>query len=372
MRWRKITAVLLAAGILLTLAACGSSDGSEETEDVETDAEETVEETEVEEETEAAEETEVSEETEETETAEEAETAEETDEEGSTDVENEEEVDVNDEIEVVIEVSEIKETVDDSGTEDGEGNSDFTDVSMEEQVLYDEDEVVITAAGISFDDDNMYVELLIENDGDEAVLVETVFASVNGYMITSEISCDVAARESVTENMSFSTYQLEVSGIDTVAEIEFYLYITNQVTSESEVEGPVTITTSAYGSYIQTDDDSGTVLYDANGIRIILKEFERTTYANENLNAYLSRKQQYLYIENNSGKNIYVETADVTVNGYPFDDASLSGNGTFSAYILAGKKDVSYFLFYDYDLDKMDITDITLITSDLSITGFSF
>ena len=370
MRWRKITAAMLSAGILLTLSACGSSDSSEETESTETDAEETVEETEAEEEAETAEETETSEETEEAEAEEETGTAEETNEEGLTDAEGEEEVDINDEFEVVVEVSEIKETVDDSGTGEEEESSSFSDVTIEEQILYEQDDVVISATGISFDDSDMYLELFIENNSNEAIIVQTEFSSVNGYTVSSELSSDVAARESMTDNIIISTYQLEIAGIDTVSEVEFYFYITNQVTNESEVAGPVTITTSAYGSYTQTYDDSGTVLYDANGIRIILKEFENITYSDENMDTLMGRKQQFLYIENNSDQNIYVEAADITVNGYPFDDASLS-DATFSTYILAGKKKTTFFLFYDYDLNKMDITDITLITSNISITEFS-
>ena len=72
----------------------------------------------------------------------------------------------------------------------------------------------------------------------------------------------------------------------------------------------------------QTVDDSGVTLYDTNGIKIVGK------YVNE---SSFWGKAVMLYCENNTDKNVTISADDLSVNGFMV-------TSLFSKTIYAGKK----------------------------------
>lgn len=214
-----------------------------------------------------------------------------------------------------------------------------------EQVLYDAGGITVTATGL---EDGLFgteLTLLIENNSSQNITVQAENANVNGYMVSTLMSADVAAGKKANDSLTFETSGLKEAGIETIATIEFRLNIFDSDTWDDIVlTDPVTINTSAADTYTQTYDDSGTSLYENGGIRIIGKG--------------LSTDDSFwgpgviLYIENNTEQDITVQVRDVSVNGFMVESS-------MSEHVVAGKKALSDVQFFSSDLEDNGITDIT-------------
>lgn len=244
---------------------------------------------------------------------------------------------------------------DSSGSSDTDTKASKEEVTVAEQVLYDANNVKITATGLS-EDDSWYgtsLTLLIENNSDQSLTIQARDANVNGYMVDTSMSANVAAGMKANDSLVFQTSGLEDCGIEQIASMEFSFTMLNSDTFETVFDSDViTVNTSIAEGYTQTYDDSGTVLLDSNGIKIVGKG--------------LSTDDSFwgpgviLYIENNSDQNITVQTRDTSVNGFMVDS-------TISESVLVGKKAITAVQFYDTDLESNGITDITNVNLSFHI-----
>ncbi len=230
---------------------------------------------------------------------------------------------------------------------DGNTEDSKEAVTVAEQVLYDANNVKITATGLSEDDSwfGTSLTLLIENNSDQSLTIQARDANVNGYMVNTSMSANVAAGMKANDSLIFETSGLEECGIEQIATMEFSFTMLNSDTFETVFDSDmITVNTSIAEGYTQTYDDSGNVLLDANGIKIVGKG--------------LSTDDSFwgpgviLYIENNSDQNITVQTRDTSVNGFMV-------TSTISESVLVGKKAITAVQFYDTDLESNGITDIT-------------
>ena len=223
--------------------------------------------------------------------------------------------------------------------ESDEEENTSTLVSIEEQVLVDQDGIKITAT--EYTTDSIWgdgIKLLVENNTDKDYTVGCDALIVNDYMITDLFVSDIAAGKKSNETMYLSTSQLDAAGIDTVGKIEMYFhaydanwdYLFQNVYSE--------IQTSQYDNMDATPDEGGTELYNGNGIRIVGKAVDENSFWGTAI---------LLYIENNSGKNIGVSVDDLSINGFMLSP---------------------YFSTTVYN-EKKSIDDITVFSSDLEDNG---
>ena len=244
-----------------------------------------------------------------------------------------------------------------SGSTDGTeaSTTDVADESTEEvtgaaatiteQVLYDENDIKITATGL---EDGLFgteLQLLIENNSSQGVTVQARNANVNGYMVSTMMSADVAAGKKANDSLTFETSGLKECGIETIATMEFSFHIFNTESWDDIADTEVIkVDTSAAGSYTQTYDDSGEVLVDADGVKIVGKGLSA--------DGSFWGPGVILYIENNTEKDITVQVRDVSVNGFMVDSS-------MSEDVVAGKKALSAVQFFSTDLESNSITDIT-------------
>lgn len=217
--------------------------------------------------------------------------------------------------------------------------------SIEERVLYDADNIIVTATSLGDNWAGPALKLLIENNSDRSVTVQARNASVNGFMVDTMMSADVAAGKKANDELIFLTSGLEECGIDTIAVMEFSLHIfDSEDWSDIKDTEIYTIETSAAANYTQEVDDSGEVLVETSGIKIVGKG--------------LSADDSFwgpgliLYIENNSDQNITVQVRDVSVNGYMVE-------AMMSEDVVNGKKAITAVQFFSSDLEENQITDIT-------------
>ena len=245
------------------------------------------------------------------------------------------------------EKTEGKTQTEDKKTEEGSSEenaaaekSEGVDVSIEEQVLVDQDGIKITA--LEYVKDSIWgdgIKVLIENETDKDVMVGCNALIVNDYMINDLFASEVAAGKKSNETIYISSSELKAAGIDTVGRIEIYFHVYDTDSYDKIFDSDcVTIETSAIDSIDTTANDEGTELYNDGGIRIIGKTVDENSFWGTAI---------LLYIENQSGNNVGISVDDLSINGFMLTPY-------FSTTVYDGKK---------------CIDDITIMSSELEENG---
>ena len=194
-----------------------------------------------------------------------------------------------------------------TGTNNDSGSSD-EEVTIAETVLYEADGIKVTAKSLADGLLGTEVKLLIENDSSKNILITSSSVSANGYMMpTAALYAEVAAGKKANEALTLMSSELDQCGIETLAEMQFYLQIQDPETWETiKTTDLITLATSATG-YTQPVDDSGDVLYNENGYKIVCKGLKQDIIWDGTV---------VFYMENNSNKAVSIYAENVSVNGF--------------------------------------------------------
>jgi hypothetical protein len=232
---------------------------------------------------------------------------------------------------------------------DGSSNSDSeksskAEVTINEQVLMEQNGVVITAT--EYVTDSIWgdgIKLAIENNSDTNVTIGCNALIVNDYMIDDLFSTDVAAGKKTNDTLYLESSELEAAGIDTVGKIEVYFHIYNSDTWDNilDTEG-ITIQTSEYENMDTTPNDTGTELYNEGGIRIVGKTVDENSFWGTAI---------LLYCENNSGTNVGISVDDMSINGFMIEPL-------FSTIVYDGKKAIDDITIFSSELEENGIESI--------------
>lgn len=220
---------------------------------------------------------------------------------------------------------------------------------IEETVLYDENDVKITATGLVYTDSEVNLKLLIENNSNTGLSFISGSMgyscnSVNGYMIDDGyMNCDVAEGKKANGVISFDYSELFIHGITEIADIEVGIEIEDDddnriYTGPMQVKTPLAdtyeyddlkfqnaITSDALINKLQYDilyfnpekayDDLGISI----GSEFVIERNEKTLLLFE--------------VTNNTDEDFYVKTSNIFVNGLKVE----SGTWSFD-YVNPGKK----------------------------------
>lgn len=241
-------------------------------------------------------------------------------------------------------------TVNSGDIQDNEQKVDTepTDVSIEETVLLDEAGVKITAKSLNMDNwSGVEIKLLIENNSGQDLTIQCRNSSVNGYMVETIMSADVVNEKKANDSLTFMKSDLEACGIETIADMEFSFHIFTTENWDTYLDTPqIKLKTSAADTYTYTFDDSGTLAYEGNGIKIIVKGLSD--------DESIFGPGIVVYIENNSDKDITVQTRNSSINGFMADTI-------FSADVTVGKHAVDAITIMSSDLEENAITEIETV-----------
>lgn len=219
------------------------------------------------------------------------------------------------------------------------------EVTVEPMVLLDEAGIKIQAK--EFVADSLFgpeLKILIENNTDKDLTIQCRNSSVNGYMVETMISAEVAAGKKNNDAVTFMSSDLELCGIDTIADMEFSFHIFTTEDWETYLDSePVQVKTSAAADYKYTYDHPGTQVYEGKGVKIIVKGL--------NEEDSLFGPGLVVYIENTSDESVSVQSRNTSVNGFMVDTM-------FSQEVGAGKHAVSEVTFLEADLEENEITQI--------------
>lgn len=225
-----------------------------------------------------------------------------------------------------------------------EEKTDNKKVSIDEQLLFEKDGLKVTAT--EYKTDSIFgdgINLLIENDSDQAIGLGCSALIVNDYMIFDLFSETIAAGKKSNEMMYLSSSDLEAAGIDSVGKIEIYFHTFNPDTyMPIDYLDCVTIETSAYDSYDTTPNDAGQELFNSNGVRIVGKYVDENSFWGAGV---------LLYIENTSGQNVVVQCDNMSINGFMVTPY-------FSAEVYDGKKAIADITIMSSDLEDNNITSV--------------
>lgn len=232
-----------------------------------------------------------------------------------------------------------------SNEEETADNADSSEaVTIEEQVLFEQDGLKVTAT--EYVVDSIWgdgVKLLIENDGTSDIGLGCNALIVNDYMITDLFSATVAVGKKDYETLDLSSSGLKAAGIDNVGKIEIYFHTFDPDTYKTITDlDCVTIQTSAFDSMDSTPNDAGQELYNADGIRIVGKYVDENSFWGAAV---------LLYIENNSGENRIIQCDDMSINGFMVTPY-------FSSTVYDGKKAIDEITLMSSELEENNITSV--------------
>jgi hypothetical protein len=207
-----------------------------------------------------------------------------------------------------------------------------TDATIEETVLYDENDVRITATELTYNGYAAELGVVIENNSDKDLSfisnsIGYSCNSVNGYMIPDGyLSCDVAAGKKASDNITLSLDQLMLYGIYEIADLEVGFDISDE-DYDHIYTGPCKILTSAADGY-----DYGVDHYSRNIASEVFQQayeyavpYFSTDVAYESKGLCVASQclmvnqddENILLLEvvNDSGKMVGVTTTDIAING---------------------------------------------------------
>ena len=226
-------------------------------------------------------------------------------------------------------------------------------VSIEETLLVDQDGVKLTATEYVYDDIwGEGIKFLVENSTSQNLIINSSSTVVNDYAGNQYFYCDIAAGKKATETCWLSQTSLEAAGIKMVAQIEIAFHVYDSDTYDDLFTTDyLTLKTSAYGSVEFTPNDKGTELYAGNGVRIVYKQLVEDEIWGTSV---------LLFVENKTGKEIYLTCDDVSVNGFMVD-------GTLLETIPAGKMSMCSISLDSDSMEESGITEIEEI--ELTFSG---
>jgi hypothetical protein len=206
-------------------------------------------------------------------------------------------------------------------------------------VLLDRDGVKITYTGITRGNIFTEINLRIENNSSISVGVQTRNESVNGFMVYGFMSQTVAPNTTEDTDVTFLNSSLTASGITSVNEVQLnFIFINPPSFATVFTSDLITIRLFAPTS---PPPVAGTLLMEHNGVKITYTGLTVTSSYNE-IN---------LYIENNSGISVGVQTRNEYVNG-------ISMSGIMSQSITPGNRAHTTQSFFNSSLAENGITSI--------------
>lgn len=212
---------------------------------------------------------------------------------------------------------------------------------IEPTVLYDQDGITLTATEILPSYGDLEVRVTLTNHSGQAVTISSEGLSVNGYaMSASGIYCSASPGETVEDYFFLYQEDLERADITTIAQIQFRLQIRDPNTyDELAMSDVLTLKTDAPEDFVQSVDDSGMEIYNADGIRVVFREMT----LDED-----SDGVAYFYVENATDQVMTVCSTLLSVNGS-------EAMGSIWLELLPNSRGVEGMVCYD--LDSLGIDD---------------
>lgn len=266
-----------------------------------------------------------------------------------------------------LDIDDIANRIEDGVEEAIENARMDTGYNIKETVLYDNKGIVIKAAGITYDEYEVILEVSYENNTkhdlcfDAGTLGYSANA-VNGYMVDDGwTTCDVSAGETETDEIEFGIDELNLLGINAIADIQIGYRITDENYKEI-ITGPLKVKTPLAKKYNYkkasfADAVSGKFMQKAYGYKVLKKSEQKIAVAEDVSiisEIYLENESEdrslMLEVKNESDEDIYFVLEDATIDG-----ESVYGGTCSYDQITAGCKRIVYIPVSDLADEPEDV-----------------
>lgn len=182
--------------------------------------------------------------------------------------------------------------------------------SLEQQVVYDADGIVITVTGLQEDWMGTKINLLVENSTDRNIALSGDVFAVNGVTVPGYLYAEAAAGMKTNDSLELYSDGLNTAGITRIATIRTGdARIVDTDTYDVIARVDMDLATDIAPGYQQGIDDSGEILFEQDGVTIVAKVISEEMYG----------RTVQLLVKNDTGKDIIVEAENISVNGFTLD-----------------------------------------------------
>ena len=206
--------------------------------------------------------------------------------------------------------------------------------TVDETVLADTNGVKVTLKSLGREY-VPYLILTIENTGDKDADVSFHPLTVNGFQTQTDFVLETEDGESCTPDVTvpagavgdyrlvFDGSEMDYPHMAEIARIGFVTCISDPETYQLISSQKAVVNTSAYGSFDDSYDESGEIVYDNNGIKFVYKGL-----SDDGMNSPM------FYINNQSDKDIVIHVKDFKINGS-------AAEGVFGAEVFSGCRSIN-------------------------------
>lgn len=182
------------------------------------------------------------------------------------------------------------------------------DIFAEGTVLYDENDILVVADWRDGQEGTSYIPICVQNGSGKDINLWSSRLSVNGFMLENSLFYyDVGAGETIMDYLVLRHDELTRCGIETIAEVSFRMEIYDRDSyALVGISDNITLRAGVAEDFVQPVDDSGTVLYDQGGLKLVYQGCDGNT-CND---AWLE-----FYIENNTDMCVYISSIETAANG---------------------------------------------------------
>ena len=213
---------------------------------------------------------------------------------------------------------------------------------------YTEEGISVSVTDISYEDVVTRIGFQLKNETDAPVRVGTANFSINGFMCTDGLFCEVPANSEQTSALEISNEWFGKMQIALIDDMEFVVKVYDLDNNEIKQSDVLKVKTDAPFTYRQKYDDSGFEIYAENGVKISARLLQKSAHSND--------LELVFYAENDTDSAISIMSYDVFVNEIPIEPL-------FVISVGAGKKAVDTMVFYETDLTQNNIERIETVTA---------
>lgn len=186
-----------------------------------------------------------------------------------------------------------------------------SDVTLENQVIYDREGVRITVTGIEEDSwTGTKIWMMLENNTDRNLLLTGDVFVVNGITVQAYLYAEVAAGMKANDSLELFTDVLDMADIEKIATVRGYdTRLVDSDSLDTVAKIPLSLETSVAETHVQEIDDSGEEIFSRDGVTVTARVISEEFYG----------QAVQLLVKNDTGKDIIVEAENISVNGFTVD-----------------------------------------------------
>lgn len=248
--------------------------------------------------------------------------------------------------------------------------------TIEETLLYDENNIKVTATDLKYQYNNPILTVKLENNSDKTLEFTSGAAgfarnAINGYMVGGGfMNEDIAPGTSMNQELKFSSTELSLYGVDDIGQITIDFKVEDEDNNAYCQTGPLVIDTSLKDTYDPAVDTYRNTMQDPAALAklgdvTVMSYSETELYKNAGIavtsEALLMNNSDSdlgvcLEVENTSDKPVYFGIHDISMKGLQISNGLWDGKDVLPGYKAIISLTRSN-LFYHTDPDLLGIKD---------------